>query len=911
MDKPEVKAFNAELSGLYENKPPISKAKMSAITRGAIKAIKFYKHVVHSVEKFIQKCKPEYKVPGLYVIDSIVRQSRHQFGQDKDVFAPRFAKNMQQTFANLFRCPPEDKRNIIRVLNLWQKNNVFSPEVIQPLLDMADPNHPLHLEIQQQQNNTANGPASQHTPHASSPMGGDQFQDDSSGPPPAKFNRKLLNDFEYESGDDTPGGDPSPPPQHNPVHPQSSQNNVQHVQHMQNTQPQSHNPADALGSILTNPEIMRQLQSLQAQMQLVAGMQNIPNLMPMMNDMQLQQNTNPGLPFLTSQNEPPMPPEPKDDMANESDIEFVDAGPQVIEIPDANDSRSPSPKSRRRSRSPRRRRRSRSRSRSPRRRRDRDRDRDRDREKDKEKSHKEREAEKEKQREREKKGLPPIKKENLSVCSTTLWVGHLSKLATQEELSDLFGGFGGLVSVDLVPPRGCAFVVMERRRDAARAKQKLDRHKLHTKEITVAWAAGKGVKGREWKDYWEAELGVAYLPWTALHARWVLGALSLDALEEGGAVDEETLPPWLPPRLIPKTLPDIPMLGGLPPVSGPGGILMSGPGGIPGLPANITNLPNLANLSNMPNLATMANIPNMPPTSMGMAGPPPASIPLPVPRMPPPGMGPGLPTGLPPGMPPGMRPPMPAAMPGVQDGSLSTSGALLGFPPPHTLTRTGMVGSFLGGLMGMGGLVLPLHAHPHAQLNVQPPQPHVQAQQQQQLHQNSEVSGADDAMELDTEEQTDVTHNDNTHMDSAPSNMLPDQLQALMSKPPPAFKSFEPPPGFNPDGFDTSQPPPEEKREDDRRDRDRRDRDRDRERRDRGDRDRREGRDGRERERRDRRDGDRRDMRDRDGNRERDDHRERDRDRDRGRERRDRDRNRDRDRDRGGARPFQQREQPR
>lgn len=107
--------FFFQLSGLYDNKPPISKAKMSAITRGAIKAIKFYKHVVHSVEKFIQKCKPEYKVPGLYVIDSIVRQSRHQFGQDKDVFAPRFAKNMQQTFANLFKCPPEDKVSYIKV----------------------------------------------------------------------------------------------------------------------------------------------------------------------------------------------------------------------------------------------------------------------------------------------------------------------------------------------------------------------------------------------------------------------------------------------------------------------------------------------------------------------------------------------------------------------------------------------------------------------------------------------------------------------------------------------------------------------------------------------------------------------------------------------------------------------------
>jgi hypothetical protein len=65
----------------------------------------------------------------------------------------------------------------------------------------------------------------------------------------------------------------------------------------------------------------------------------------------------------------------------------------------------------------------------------------------------------------------------------------------------------------------------------------------------VAWAPGRGVKGREWKDYWEAELGVSYLPWGALHARWALSALSLDALEDGGAVDEDTLPPWLPPRV--------------------------------------------------------------------------------------------------------------------------------------------------------------------------------------------------------------------------------------------------------------------------------------------------------------------------------------------------------------------------
>ncbi|KAK2509940.1 hypothetical protein MC885_005687 [Smutsia gigantea] len=126
-----------QLYSLNDYKPPISKAKMTQITKAAIKAIKFYKHVVQSVEKFIQKCKPEYKVPGLYVIDSIVRQSRHQFGQEKDVFAPRFSNNIISTFQNLYRCPGDDKSKIVRVLNLWQKNNVFKSEIIQPLLDMA------------------------------------------------------------------------------------------------------------------------------------------------------------------------------------------------------------------------------------------------------------------------------------------------------------------------------------------------------------------------------------------------------------------------------------------------------------------------------------------------------------------------------------------------------------------------------------------------------------------------------------------------------------------------------------------------------------------------------------------------------------------------------------------------------
>ena len=88
--------------------------------------------------------------------------------------------------------------------------------------------------------------------------------------------------------------------------------------------------------------------------------------------------------------------------------------------------------------------------------------------------------------ERKKKGLPPMKEGYLTVCSTTLWVGHLSKLVQQDDLSDTFGTYGEvrfclameilnfsllafqIVSIDLITPRGCAFVCMNRRMDANR-----------------------------------------------------------------------------------------------------------------------------------------------------------------------------------------------------------------------------------------------------------------------------------------------------------------------------------------------------------------------------------------------------------------------------------------------------------
>lgn len=46
--------FQNELNTITDNKPPVSKAKMSSIVKEALKSLKNYKHVVYYVETFIK-----------------------------------------------------------------------------------------------------------------------------------------------------------------------------------------------------------------------------------------------------------------------------------------------------------------------------------------------------------------------------------------------------------------------------------------------------------------------------------------------------------------------------------------------------------------------------------------------------------------------------------------------------------------------------------------------------------------------------------------------------------------------------------------------------------------------------------------------------------------------------------------
>nr|XP_056714079.1 SR-related and CTD-associated factor 4 isoform X1 [Euleptes europaea] len=602
-----VNAFNQELFSLMEMKPPISRAKMILITKAAIKAIKLYKHVVQIVEKFIKKCKPEYKVPGLYVIDSIVRQSRHQFGTDKDVFGPRFCKNITATFQYLYLCPSEDKSKIVRVLNLWQKNGVFKIEIIQPLLDMAAGSSSAASMTEDTANNEGSPPPAttnpseppqvasnsvptvpqlpssdafaavaqlfqttqgqqlqqilqtfQQPPKPQSPVIDNnmmaqvqaitsQLQTTTTQPSEQKhdfpaaeqktsFDKKLLDRFDY---DDEPEGVEESKKEDSSPSPSVSQQAFGFP-----------------GEGIQQP-VYPQLPHIDQFQQQMLGMQQDPmhHQVPLPPNGQMPSYgllPTPQFPPMAQpviQSSPQVQPSFQPSFIAQSESHIQKAHQQEMEVdqpPVQEVKRHESRKSRSRSasRSPKRRRsRSSSRTRRSRHRRSRSRSRDRRRHSPRSRSQEKRERERE--RERRTKGLPPVKPETVSVCSTTLWVGQLDKRTSQQDVGGLLEEFGPIESINMIPPRGCAYIVMVQRQDANRALQKLSRgnFKVNQKPIKIAWALNKGIKP-DYKQYWDVELGVTYIPWSKVKPE------DLESCCEGGMLDNETLSPeW---KGIPK-----------------------------------------------------------------------------------------------------------------------------------------------------------------------------------------------------------------------------------------------------------------------------------------------------------------------------------------------------------------------
>ena len=66
-----------------------------------------YKFVVHHVEKFIKKTRPQTRLLAVYAIDAICRHAKAKFGE-KSPYESRFAKKMEANFATLVECPEGD-----------------------------------------------------------------------------------------------------------------------------------------------------------------------------------------------------------------------------------------------------------------------------------------------------------------------------------------------------------------------------------------------------------------------------------------------------------------------------------------------------------------------------------------------------------------------------------------------------------------------------------------------------------------------------------------------------------------------------------------------------------------------------------------------------------------------------------
>ncbi|EAX09885.1 SCAF4 isoform 1 [Pan troglodytes] len=755
-----VNAFNQELFSLMDMKPPISRAKMILITKAAIKAIKLYKHVVQIVEKFIKKCKPEYKVPGLYVIDSIVRQSRHQFGTDKDVFGPRFSKNITATFQYLYLCPSEDKSKIVRVLNLWQKNGVFKIEIIQPLLDMAagtsnaapvaenvtnnegSPPPPVKVSSEPPTQATPNSvPAVPQLPSSDAfaavaqlfqTTQGQQLQQilqtfqqppkpqspaldnavmaqvqaitaqlkttptqpseqKAAFPPPEQktaFDKKLLDRFDYDDEpeaveeskkEDTTAVTTTAPAAAVPPAPTATVPAAAAPAAASPPPPQA--PFGFPGDGMQQPAYTQHQNMDQFQPRMMGIQQD-----PMHHQVPLPPNGQmPGFGLLPTPPFPPMaqpvipptPPvqqpfqasfqaqnEPLTQKPHQQEMEVEQPCIQEVKRHMSDNRKS---RSRSASRSPKRRRsRSGSRSRRSRHRRSRSRSRDRRRHSPRSRSQERRDREKE--RERRQKGLPQVKPETASVCSTTLWVGQLDKRTTQQDVASLLEEFGPIESINMIPPRGCAYIVMVHRQDAYRALQKLSRgnYKVNQKSIKIAWALNKGIKA-DYKQYWDVELGVTYIPWDKVKPE------ELESFCEGGMLDSDTLnPDW---KGIPKKPEnEVAQNGGaetshtepVSPIPKP-------------LPVPVPPIPVPAPITVPPPQVP----PHQPgPPVVGALQPPAFTPPL---GIPPPGFGPGVPPPPPP--PPFLRPgfnPMHLPPGFLPPGPPPPITPPVSIPPPHT-----------------------------------------------------------------------------------------------------------------------------------------------------------------------------------------------------------------------------------
>lgn len=550
-----VEFFKDEVNSIVNHPPPVSKAKMDQITRAARKAMRFYKHVVMAVERFIERCPPEYKLAGLYVIDSIVRQSRHMNGKDKDIFGPRFSRNLQRTFDNLFSgCLREDRPRIVRVLNLWQKNGVFNARTIQPLLDLGSINGGSNggadgvsslIDETNSIGSNQNDPSQNIIAGNSSTIVGlnnninsnTLMSNNNNNNSSLRISKSVL-DFDYGEDDDD-DADETPTEAEPPL--SSTLNKFGIEQRRGNDLIDTHSSSakyrsssrDTAKQSPSNNQMIKSNEPdpvLERWNKLMSGQPDTPPATR--SDQSSSQSTNPlsstgsshstqqtssSTLYSTTHRDRSHNNTHGNHMSNHT-LNSSNSSSNKHQHQHKHNARPTTPTSRESPKT--------KSSSSP------------------TNNHHHSTSSKsrsssaaEKEAERKRKCFPRIRDRHVTLCSSTLWLGHVPKSVTEADISDAFGEFGTIISIDLIPPRGCSYVCMDRRQDAKMALYESRDLKLKGSRIKMAWAPGKGLKEyKDLKDYFEVDIGCAYIPYSKITPN-----IDFDTLEDGGVIDEDSM----------------------------------------------------------------------------------------------------------------------------------------------------------------------------------------------------------------------------------------------------------------------------------------------------------------------------------------------------------------------------------
>ena len=182
--------FNHMLSSLLKDKPPPTQQRVVTIAKFALEHAMWYKHIVHTVEKYLVKSGPEHLLGLAYVMDAICRRSQAKNG-DKDKFGLRFAQKLPDTLARLRQCVPNDKPQLDRVLGLWQENKVIPMDGV---LSSSSSSSSVS-------SSSSRRVPSPHTPPGVAPMANRYPAGSSAGPPPMFGGPPMMG-----------GGGGGPPP---------------------------------------------------------------------------------------------------------------------------------------------------------------------------------------------------------------------------------------------------------------------------------------------------------------------------------------------------------------------------------------------------------------------------------------------------------------------------------------------------------------------------------------------------------------------------------------------------------------------------------------------------------------------------------------------------------------------------